>query len=57
MQFNNNTLSVCHNPLHIEARETDSQIDWTGSRFKLIHDFSTNNGESKWSYGLSKNYG
>ena len=48
---------VCDFPSHIEAREIDSKIDWIRSKFKLIHDISTNNENSKWSFGLSKNYG
>ena len=52
-----NCLSVCDFPSHIEAREIDSKIDWIRSKFKLIHDISTDDENSKWSFGLSKNYG
>ena len=56
-QFLINKLRACDSPLHIEAREKNSKMDWISSKYKLIHDISTDKLTPKWRFGLSKNYG
>ena len=50
-------ISVCEFPSHIDAREIESKKDWITSTYILVHDISSENFQSEWRYGLSKNYG
>ena len=47
-------LSVCESPTYIEARETQTKRDWTGSNSTLIHQVKSSN---EWAAGFSKDFG
>ena len=47
-------LRVCSSPVYVEARETETKIDWLGSDSRLIHrDPST----FEWAHGFSNEFG
>ena len=47
-------LSVCAEPIYIEAREILTKKDWIGSDSLIIHRVKNTD---DWAFGLSKNFG
>ena len=47
-------LSVCKEPIYIEAREVSTEKDWIGSNSLILHQVKNT---EDWAFGLSKDFG
>ena len=47
-------LSVCEEPIYIEAREVSTEKDWIGSNSLILHQVKNT---EDWAFGLSKDFG
>ena len=47
-------LSVCEEPIYIEAREVSTKKDWIGSNSLILHQVKST---EDWAFGLSKDFG
>ena len=50
----NSLLSVCEEPIYIEAREVSTEKDWIGSDSLILHQVKNT---EDWAFGLSKDFG